>query len=65
VKVRYFNDTDTLYIELRADLMMYTRDLDENTLLEFDSAGSFFAMTVEHASRRTDIKYFSFERIAA
>ena len=65
MKVKYFEDTDTLYIEFRADTITQTRDLDENTLLELDANGRVCAMTMEHASRRTDAKHFSFEQIAA
>ena len=65
MKVKYFEDTDTLYIEFRVDTIVESRDLDENTLLEFDAAGRVCAMTLEHASQRTDAKHFSFEQIAA
>lgn len=65
MKVKYFADTDTLYIELRSDTIVETRDLDENTLIELDGAGQVCAMTLEHASKRTDARNFSFEQIAA
>lgn len=65
MKVKYFQDTDTLYIEFRADRITETRDLDENTLLEMDDQGRVCAMTMEHASQRTDIPGFSYEQIAA
>jgi uncharacterized protein YuzE len=65
MKVQYFEDTDTLYIEFRADTIVESRDLDENTLLELDAAGRVCAMTMEHASLRTDAKHFSYEQVAA
>ena len=65
MKVEYFEDTDTLYIEFRADTIVESRDLDENTLLELDAAGRVCAMTMEHASLRTDAKHFSYEQVAA
>lgn len=65
MKVKYFEDTDTLYIEFRADTIVESRDLDENTLLDYDAAGRVCAMTLEHASQRTDAKHFSFEQVAA
>jgi uncharacterized protein YuzE len=65
MKVKYFQDTDTLYIEFRADRITEARDLDENTLLELDDQGRVCAMTMEHASQRTDIPGFSYEQIAA
>jgi uncharacterized protein YuzE len=65
VRIRYFQDTDTLYIELRPAEIAETRDLDENTLVEFDTDGNLCAITLEHASARADIPHFSFEQVAA
>jgi len=65
VKIRYFQSTDTLYIEFRAGPVLETRDVDENTLLDVDAAGNIIAMTVEHAKERADIPSFSFEQVAA
>ena len=42
MKVKYFQDTDTLYIEFRPIETAETRDLDENTLLEIDPAGAIW-----------------------
>jgi len=38
MKIKYFQDTDTLYIEFRAVEVAETRDLDENTLLDLNFA---------------------------
>jgi uncharacterized protein YuzE len=65
MRIQYFQDTDTLYIEFRPGEVAETRDLDENTLLDLDSAGNICSITVEHASDRADIPHFSFEQIAA
>ncbi|MBI4692401.1 MAG: DUF2283 domain-containing protein [Gammaproteobacteria bacterium] len=65
MKVKYFQDTDTLYIELKDTEVAESRDLDENTVLDFDGAGGLCAITIEHAKERTGIPRFSFEQIAA
>lgn len=65
MNIKYFQDTDTLYIEFRKAGIAETRDLDENTVLDLDADGNICAITVEHASHRTDIPHFSFEQIAA
>lgn len=65
MKIQYFQDTDTLYIELRPAKVAETKDLDENTVLDLDEDGQVCAITIEHASRRADIPRFSFEQIAA
>lgn len=65
MNIKYFQETDTLYIEFRSADVAETRDLDEDTLLEVDGDGNICAITVEHASKRTDIPHFSFEQVAA
>jgi hypothetical protein len=40
MKIRYFADTDTLYIVFSQKTPAETRDLDENTLLDLDEDGS-------------------------
>lgn len=64
MRIKYFQDTDTLYIEFKAGEVAETKDLDENTLLDLDSNGNICAITVEHASERTGIPQFSFEQVA-
>lgn len=63
MKIKYFQDTDTLYIEFRPVKVAETRDLDENTLLDFDREGNICGMTIEHAQERADIPYFSYEQV--
>ena len=65
MRIKYFQDTDTLYIEFREAAVAETRDLDEDTLLDLDKDGNICAITVEHAKDRADIPHFSFEQFAA
>ena len=64
MKVKYFQDTDTLYIELRAGDVVATKDLDENTQLDVDDEGNICALTIEHARERADLPHFSFEQVS-
>ena len=65
MKIKYFQETDTLYIEFRAVEVAETRDLDENTILDLDHSGNICGITIEHASEQTDIPKFSSEQITA
>lgn len=65
MKIKYFQDTDTLYIEFRSVDVAETKDLDENTLLDLDGEGNLCGITIEHARERADIPHFSYEQIAA
>ena len=37
MKVKYFDETDTLYIEFQGREIAETRNLDENTILDLDA----------------------------
>ena len=64
MKIKYFADTDTLYIEFKPSPVSETRDLDENTLLDVDAQGNICSITMEHASQRAGAPEFSYEQIA-
>ena len=65
MRIRYFPETDTLYIEFREAPIAESRDLDENTVLDVDGDGNICAMTVEHASERAGTPQFSYEQVTA
>lgn len=64
MKIKYFEDTDTLYIEFRPVEVAGTRDLDQNTLLDLDVEGNVCGITVEHAKDRAGVPDVSFERVS-
>ena len=65
MKVSYFEDTDTLYIEFQGSGIAESKDLNENTILDVDAKGNVCAITFEHASQRTDVSHLIVEGIAA
>ncbi len=65
MKLSYFEDTDTLYIEFKDTDISESRDLDENTILDIDINENIVALTIEHASTRTDIQHLTLSGIAA
>jgi uncharacterized protein YuzE len=65
MKITYFQQTDTLYIELREAEVVETRDIDENTQVDLDANSAMCAITIEHASQRTDVPNLSFEQVEA
>ena len=60
MEIEYFTDTDTLLIELSAEKITETRDLNENTLVEFDASGKLVSMTIEHAKTQANVEEFVF-----
>jgi uncharacterized protein YuzE len=65
MKLRYFNDTDTLMLELAETEVTETRDLNEDTLVDLDKSGNIVSITIEHARTKADINDFSYEQVYA
>lgn len=65
MKIRYFADTDTLWIELSDAAIAQTRDLADDTLVDVDAHGQVCAITMEHASSRVDVSGVTYEQFGA
>ena len=57
MKIRHFEDTDKLLIELQPGSVAETRELD--------AQGQVLAVTLEHATARAELSSLSFDRVAA
>jgi len=64
MKIKYFEDTDTLHIKFNDEAISVSINLDEHMQIDLDGEGSVCKITLEHASQRTDISEFAFEKIA-
>ena len=61
MKVKYFEDTDTLLVTLSDRPIAETRDVAEDVLVELDEQGHLVSMTIEHAKQQTDLREFSYQ----
>ena len=62
MKINYFEDTDTAFIEFTAQPVVETRELCENIHIDLDEQGNLVSMKIEHAKTSANILEFSFER---
>ena len=65
MKVKYFADTDTLYVELSDAKVVETRELNENLYIDLDADGRVVSLTIEHARAASGKLDFSYETVAA
>jgi len=65
MKVKYFEDTDTLYVELLDSEVIETKELNENLYVDLDSDGRVVSLTIEHAKATSGKLDFSYETVAA
>lgn len=55
MKLHYYPETDSLYIELKSGPGAETREIVEGLLVDFDSKGEVVGFDIDHASRRLDL----------
>ena len=65
MEIKYFPDTDTMLINFGDQLIVESRDLSENILVELDSEGDLVSLTIEHARNKMDVESFSYEKVSA
>ncbi len=65
MKIRYFAEADTVYIELTNKLVIETEELNENAYIDLDEDGNLVAITLEHAREMASMDEFSFQQIVA
>ncbi len=63
MKVKYYDDTDTAYIELLDRPVFETREISENILIDVDEKGNLVSMTIEHAKENAGLWEFSYQEI--
>ncbi|HRO25696.1 MAG TPA: DUF2283 domain-containing protein [Promineifilum sp.] len=62
--IKYFPDTDTLYVTFTEREIVETVDFNDDTLLDLDRDGNVVALTLEHARANVDLTDISFQQIA-
>ncbi|MFH1052628.1 MAG: DUF2283 domain-containing protein [bacterium] len=65
MNIKYFQDTDTLFLNFNDNEIYETKDINENLLVELDKKGNIVSMTLEHAKNYANINDLSYQRLAA
>jgi uncharacterized protein YuzE len=64
MKVKYFADTDTAYLEFSQNNISETKDINDDILLDLDSLGNLVGMTIEHAKTKANLDEVSYQQMA-
>ena len=57
MKLSYFKDTDTLYIELAARLSSDSEEVSPGIVLDYDNENKVIGIEIEGASKNTDLNF--------
>ena len=55
MKLHYYPDTDSLYIELKADAGVETREVSEGVNVDLAADGAPVGIDIDHASKKLDL----------
>ncbi len=56
MKLNYFPDTDSLYIDLSQRPSVESREVSEGVVLDYDAEGNLAGIDIDHASRKLDLR---------
>jgi uncharacterized protein YuzE len=65
MKLHYYPDTDTLYIELSGRASMESDEISNDVIADFDAEGNIVGLDIEHASERLDLRTLETEALPA
>jgi len=56
MKLNYFPDTDSLYIDLSPKPSVESQEVSEGVVLDYDGEGNLVGIDIDHASRKLDLR---------
>jgi uncharacterized protein YuzE len=56
MKLKYYPDTDSLYIDLSGKSSVDSREISEGVVLDYDESGSIVGIDIDNASKKVDLQ---------
>lgn len=56
MKIRYYPDTDSLYIDLSDKTSVDSQEVSEGIVLDYDSDGNLAGIDIDNASKKIDLQ---------
>ena len=63
MKLSYFPDTDSLYIDLSEEPSVESREISEGVILDYNAAGQLVGIDIDEASKRVDLDKLVLSRL--
>ena len=55
MNLRYYKDTDSLYIDLSPKPSVESKEVSEGIVLDYDAAGNLVGIDIDNASQKLDL----------
>lgn len=56
MKLNYYPDTDSLYIDLSEQTSVESREISEGVVLDYDASGNLVGIDIDNASTKVQLK---------
>jgi uncharacterized protein YuzE len=65
MKVNYYPDTDSLYIDLSEHASVESREVSEGVVLDYDESGNLVGIDIDNASAKVQLDRLVLSRLPA
>lgn len=65
MKLHYYPETDSLYIDLNARASADSREIADGLVVDFDEEGNIVGIDIQHASEKLDLRTLETEALPA
>ena len=63
MKLNYYPDTDSLYIDLSEQPSVESREITEGIVLDYDAAGHLVGIDIDNGSQKVELKQLTLSRL--
>ena len=63
MKLNYYPETDSLYIDLSEKSSVESREISEGVVLDYDAEGNLVGIDIDNASRKVQLKELTLRRL--
>jgi uncharacterized protein YuzE len=65
MKLNYYADTDSLYIDLSERTSVESREITEGIVLDYDAEGNLVGIDIDNASQKVELKKLTLNKLPA
>jgi uncharacterized protein YuzE len=65
MKLNYYPETDSLYIDLSEKTSTQSREISEGVVLDYDADGNLVGIDIDNASKKVQLKELSLKKLPA
>ena len=63
MKLNYYPDTDSLYIDLSEQTSVESREISEGIVLDYDAAGNLVGIDIDNASEKVELQKLTVSKL--